>query len=232
MFGYEPRAVWADLRRLLHRQTTTDSAHAGRPRTVQTHPRREPWLTSRTTPITRPTPLRRPTRSFARTRDRHTGIHRATPCRSRWPAKPAGLAGLGARFGARLLDVILWYALYFIPAIPVMTWIDGGGGTTARTVLLAWLAVSFVLYFPLAVWKFGATLGKRVCGVRIVRRETAHPVGFWRALGRELFWLIAFIVPVLSLLNPLWCCWDRPYRQCLHDKTADTMVTNSSGRAE
>ncbi|MEH0433847.1 RDD family protein [Streptomyces stelliscabiei] len=146
--------------------------------------------------------------------------------------EPARLASLGARLGARLLDVIIWYAAYFIPAIPVMMWIDEGGGSTARTVLFAWLAVSFVLCFPFAVWKFGATLGKAVCGVRIVRRETAHPVGFWRALGRELFWLFAFIVPVLSLLNPLWCCWDKPYRQCLHDKTADTMAAAAPGRTK
>jgi uncharacterized RDD family membrane protein YckC len=142
--------------------------------------------------------------------------------------EPAGqLAGLGARLGARLLDVIIWYAVYFISAMPVMMWIDAGGGGTARTVLFAWLAASFVLYFPFATWKFGSTLGKRVCGVRIVRLETAQRVGFVRALGRELFWLFAFIVPVLSLLNPLWCCWDKPYRQCLHDKTADTMAVKA-----
>ncbi|GAQ65439.1 RDD family protein [Streptomyces scabiei] len=228
MFGYEPRAVWADLRRLLHRQTTTDSAHAGRPRTVQTHP---PEGTMADQPHHTHHPADPTPPPYAQFRP-YPGPAYGYAMPFAPATEPAGLAGLGARFGARLLDVILWYALYFIPAIPVMTWIDGGGGSTARTVLLAWLAVSFVLYFPFAVWKFGATLGKRVCGVRIVRRETAHPVGFWRALGRELFWLIAFIIPVLSLLNPLWCCWDKPYRQCLHDKTADTMVTNSSGRTE
>ncbi|WP_107468857.1 RDD family protein [Streptomyces caniscabiei] len=143
--------------------------------------------------------------------------------------EPAGLAGIGARLAARLLDMIIWFAAYFIPAIPVMMWIDAGGGSTARTALFSWLAASFVLYFPFTTWKWGSTLGKRVCRVRIVRRETAEAVGFWRALGRELFWLGAFIVPVLSLLNPLWCCWDKPYRQCLHDKVADTMAVATTG---
>ncbi|GHE34461.1 RDD family protein [Streptomyces capitiformicae] len=141
----------------------------------------------------------------------------------------AGLASVGARLGARVLDLIIWYAAYFVSAIPVMMWIDSGGGTTARTLLLGWLTASFVLYFPFAVWQFGSTLGKRACGIRVVRRETAQRVGFWRAAGRELFWVVAFIVPVLSLLNPLWCCWDKPYRQCLHDKTADTMVVAAPG---
>jgi uncharacterized RDD family membrane protein YckC len=126
--------------------------------------------------------------------------------------------------------VILWHAAYFIPAIPVMTWIDAGGGSTARTVLFVWLGASFVLYFPFATRKFGSTLGKRACGVRIMRRETAQRVGFWRTIRRELFWLITFIVPLPSLLNPLWCCWDKPYRQC-HDKIADTMAVAAPGRA-
>ncbi|MFK4273751.1 RDD family protein, partial [Streptomyces milbemycinicus] len=32
-----------------------------------------------------------------------------------------------------------------------------------------------------------------------------------------LFWLI----------NVLWCTWDRPYRQCLHDKAAKTVVVSA-----
>ncbi|WP_329201106.1 MULTISPECIES: RDD family protein [unclassified Streptomyces] len=137
---------------------------------------------------------------------------------------PAGLAHIGARFGARVLDVIFWYIGYFALAIPVMMWIDADGGAPAVALLIAWLAISFVLYFALPVWKFGSTLGKRICGIRVVRRETAAPVGFWRAAGREAFWLVAVFVPVLGFLNPLWCCWDRPYQQCLHDKVADTMA--------
>jgi hypothetical protein len=28
----------------------------------------------------------------------------------------------------------------------------------------------------------------------------------------------------VGLLDPLWCLWDKPYRQCLHDKPAKTVV--------
>jgi len=141
------------------------------------------------------------------------------------PAGPdLGLASVRARLGARVLDLVFWYVGYFVTAIPVMIWIDEGGGAAARTVLFVWLAATFSLYFPFSLWKFGSTLGKRICGVRIVRAETAERVGFWRAVGRETFWLVANIVPVLSLLNPLRCCWDKPYRQCLHDKVANTMA--------
>ncbi|TLS46131.1 RDD family protein [Streptomyces montanus] len=137
---------------------------------------------------------------------------------------PTGLAAIGSRLGARVLDLITWYVAYLVPVFPVVIWIDHGGGALARTLLFVWLLASFVLYFPFAIWKFGSTLGKRIFEVRIVRCETARRVGFWRAFGREMFWMGAFFIPVLSPLNALWCCWDKPWRQCLHDKVADTMA--------
>ncbi|MEU5661975.1 RDD family protein [Streptomyces longwoodensis] len=139
---------------------------------------------------------------------------------------PAGplLANIGARLGARLLDLVIWYVAYFVTAIPLMIWIDSGAGAAGQTVLVAWLLTTYVLYFPFSVCRFGSTIGKRICKIRIVRSQSALPLGFWRAMGRETFFFAAAVIPVLGLLNPLWCCWDKPYQQCLHDKVADTMV--------
>ncbi|GGU40449.1 RDD family protein [Streptomyces violascens] len=140
-------------------------------------------------------------------------------------AAPFGLADLGSRLGARVLDLVLWYVGYMATGgIWLSMWIDAGGGSTARTLLLIWVVASGVLYYPLCIGKYGSTLGKRICKVRIVRRETGQTIGFWRALSREVFWPVASIIPVLGLLNSLWCCWDKPYQQCLHDKVADTMA--------
>ncbi|EPH40641.1 RDD family protein [Streptomyces aurantiacus] len=134
------------------------------------------------------------------------------------------LADRGSRFGARLLDLVFWLLGYFAPGAPIMVWIDESGGGLSQVVLIVWLVTSLVLYFPVCIARFGSTLGKRICGVRIVRRETGGPVGFWRAMGRESFSLLGMVVPVLSLLDPLWCCWDKPLQQCLHDKAADTVA--------
>lgn len=139
------------------------------------------------------------------------------------PVSPP-LASIGARLGARLLDLVIWYVGYFLTAIPVMVWIDAGGGAAARTLLVTWLVTSFVLYFPFSVWRFGSTVGKRICKIRVVRCQSVQRVGFWRATGREVFFFVAAVIPVLGLLNPLWCCWDKPYQQCLHDKIVDTVV--------
>ncbi|MDW4912571.1 RDD family protein [Streptomyces californicus] len=141
----------------------------------------------------------------------------------RLPAGPP-LANIGARLGARLLDLVIWYVGYFLTALPLMLWIDSGGGATAQTLLLTWLLASFILYFPFTIWRYGSTLGKRVCNVRVVRSQSAQPVGFWRAAGRETFVFVAAVIPVLGLLNPLWCCWDKPLQQCLHDKVVDTVA--------
>ncbi|MGW0673567.1 RDD family protein [Streptomyces sp. NPDC002746] len=134
------------------------------------------------------------------------------------------LANIGARLGARLLDLVIWYVAYFLTAIPLMIWIDSGGGAAAQTILVTWLLAAFVLYFPFGIWRFGSTLGKRICNVRVVRSQSAQPIGFWRAMGRETFFFVAAVIPVLGLLNPLWCCWDKPFQQCLHDKIVDTVV--------
>ncbi|WP_340375765.1 RDD family protein [Streptomyces sp. SS7] len=148
-----------------------------------------------------------------------------SPAHSGIPPFPAGLADLGSRLGARVLDLIFWYVAYMATGgIWLSMWIDAGGGSTAQSLLAAWLLVSGTLYFPVCIWKFGQTLGKRICHVRIVRRESGQAIGFWRAMGREVLWPVVSFIPVLGLLNTLWCCWDRPYRQCLHDKVADTVA--------
>jgi len=33
-----------------------------------------------------------------------------------------------------------------------------------------------------------------------------------------------FFVPGLNWIDGLWQLWDKPYRQCLHDKFAETLV--------
>ncbi|NUQ96228.1 MAG: RDD family protein [Streptomyces sp.] len=136
-----------------------------------------------------------------------------------------GLADVGPRLGARLLDLVFWYVGYAATGgVWLGMWIDAGGGSTAQRLLVAWIVLSGVLYFPFSIWQYGSTLGKRICKVRIVRRGTGQPVGFWRALIREVVWPVANFIPVFGWLNSLWCLWDKPYRQCVHDKIADTMA--------
>lgn len=59
-----------------------------------------------------------------------------------------------------------------------------------------------------------------------MHRASGQRIGFWRALIRELFWPAAWILGPLGLIHSLWCTWDKPYQQCLHDKLVNTVVVD------
>ncbi len=73
----------------------------------------------------------------------------------------------------------------------------------------------------------GQTLGKRLLGIKVARIDDGT-FTFFQSIRR---WMIvglpsiigAYAVPV-AILDALWCTWDRPARQCLHDKFAQTVV--------
>lgn len=92
------------------------------------------------------------------------------------------------------------------------------------------LVVAFLYEVPqLAVW--GATLGKRACRIRVVRLDGVPQPGFGVAVKRWLATTMAPLVPfvggIYNLLDSLWLLWDRPFRQCLHDKFAKTAVVRT-----
>ncbi|WP_432093586.1 RDD family protein [Streptomyces sp. bgisy100] len=153
------------------------------------------------------------------------------------PGAPMGgppqeaLASQGVRLGARLLDgLILIVAFAVVLGVVVLLQLPGRDSdaymiTIAVLGICCWVALLF--YEPVMTWKYGATLGKRICGIRVARLEDGQNISFGRAMGR---WGITFamgFVPLLPLLNVLWCCWDEPFRQCLHDKVVTTVVVKN-----
>lgn len=102
--------------------------------------------------------------------------------------------------------------------------------TTIRLTLLVTaivLAVSFAYEVPQLI-RWGQTLGKRVTQVRVVRRDGELRLGAGAVVLR---WLTQAAAPQLPwigigiwLLDSLWLLWDKPWRQCLHDKVASTIV--------
>lgn len=102
--------------------------------------------------------------------------------------------------------------------------------TTIRLTLLLTavvLAVSFAYEVP-QLLRWGQTIGKRVTAVRVVRRDGELRLGAGAVMLR---WLTQAAAPQLPwigigiwLLDSLWLLWDKPWRQCLHDKVASTIV--------
>lgn len=154
-------------------------------------------------------------------------------------------AGLGKRFLARLIDTVVLGAIGGAVAVPfaakakthvdekidaakqtgrtVTVWLlDGTTGGYLGAVIGALLVVG-ILYEALPTGKWGRTLGKKLCGLRVCGIESHEAPGFGAALRR---WLVYSVLGVLvvGVFNVLWCVVDRPWRQCWHDKAARTFV--------
>ncbi|MBT2389673.1 RDD family protein [Streptomyces sp. ISL-1] len=155
-------------------------------------------------------------------------------------------ASLGKRFAARLIDTLLLGALVGAVAVPVLSrarahvdekieaakqsgetvtvWLVDSTTVGHLGIILGALLVLGVLYEALPTAKWGRTLGKKLCGLKVWGIESHEPPSFGAALRR---WLVYSVLGVIALgvLNVLWCLFDRPWRQCWHDKAAHTFVT-------
>ncbi|MFD7294691.1 RDD family protein [Streptomyces sp. NPDC059897] len=160
-------------------------------------------------------------------------------------AAAARPASLGKRFAARLIDSVVVGAVTATVAVPLGTkavdhingkideakasgrqvtvWLLDGTTGTYLGIILAVLLVVGTLYEALPTSKWGHTLGKKLFGLTVRDMEEHDAPTFVSALKR---W-IAYSVPgvlVVGVLGVLWGAFDRPWRQCLHDKAARTFV--------
>jgi uncharacterized RDD family membrane protein YckC len=155
-------------------------------------------------------------------------------------------ASLGKRLAARMIDTVLLGALVGAVAVPVLSrarahidekieaakqsgemvtvWLVDGTTAGHFGIVLSALLVLGVLYEALPTAKWGRTLGKKLCGLTVWGIESHEPPSFGAALRR---WLVYGVLGLLAVgvLNVLWCLFDRPWRQCWHDKAARTFVT-------
>ncbi|WP_435835126.1 RDD family protein [Streptomyces albus] len=164
---------------------------------------------------------------------------------ARVAAREARPAGLGRRFGARLVDLVLTLAVGAGAAVPFVgkavdhieakvdaveqagvtqrVWLIDGTTGGYLALVLGVLLVFGLLYevWPTARW--GRTLGKKLFGVSVVNIEGHEKPAFTKSLLR---WLVYGVLGVLvvGVVNLLWCFVDRPWRQCWHDKVAGTFV--------
>jgi len=102
---------------------------------------------------------------------------------------------------------------YFLPLLGVM----------AVLILLSLLFA--YLYTVEMMFRSGQTVGKRVMKIQVIPIDPAVTLTRWLAFKRFLVQHVAAaFVPAGGLIDGLWQLWDKPYRQCLHDKFAMTVV--------
>ncbi|MEU5105589.1 RDD family protein [Streptomyces sp. NPDC021354] len=154
-------------------------------------------------------------------------------------------AALGRRLLARIIDSAVLLGVVGAAAYPLWTkasdhfdekverakltgetvtvyWLDGTTGVYLGVVLGLLLVVGLI-YEALPTAKWGATLGKKLCGVRVLDIEGHDSPSFGAALRRWLVYGVLWLL-VIGVFNVLWCLFDRPWRQCWHDKAARTFV--------
>lgn len=130
-----------------------------------------------------------------------------------YPGEQLGLpesgSGSVAGYGRRLIALFVDWGLSLLIASFLARALDLSAQQRSLTTLLIFGAQA-ALFTALA----GISLGKRLCGVRVVRLD-GKPVGPLWALVRTV--LVLAVIPALI--------WDRDHRG-LHDRAANTVVIN------
>ncbi len=141
-------------------------------------------------------------------------------------------AGFWIRAGAKLIDsIILWIFNSVLSVVFVLAFPGKAGGianpedSEALPLLLVLYGSLFLiqfasaaLYSTLMVGRYGATVGKMACGLRIM--TPSGPPGYGRAFGRYAAELVSGMILGLGYLMVAF----DPERRALHDRMCNTWV--------
>ncbi|MGA5357148.1 RDD family protein [Streptomyces purpurascens] len=154
-------------------------------------------------------------------------------------------AGLGKRLAARLLDTVVLLGVTAAAAVPLGTkaidhvnekidaaklsgetvtvWLLDGTTSVYLGIIVAVLLLVGVVSEVLPTAKWGRTLGKRLMGLDVRDIEGHEAPDFGSALRRWLVYSVPGLL-VVGIVGVAWCLFDKPWRQCWHDKAAHTFV--------
>ncbi|MEV6106930.1 RDD family protein [Streptomyces sp. NPDC051940] len=160
------------------------------------------------------------------------GAAYGTPAQDPRLAGMPPLANLGKRVVARIID----YLIIYVP-LSILIAITGGFGDIDDGSFgggYGWSLLGIAAYFVyegLMLTRSGQTVGKKVMHIRVAMLENgavpAGNPGWIRSAVFHLPPLVPCIGTLFQLYNVLSCLWDRPYRQCVHDKAAKTVVVEA-----
>ncbi|MEV5240540.1 RDD family protein [Streptomyces cinnamoneus] len=146
----------------------------------------------------------------------------------------AGMPPLANRF-RRLVARIVDGLIVSVPVSAVFWGIawgadpwDDQGKSTGLSIIVS---LVYFVYEGLMLTTRGQTLGKMLMKIRVAMLDDgAIPQG-QPGWTRAAVYSLPQVVPccgfVFWLVNVLWCTWDQPYHQCIHDKAAKTVVVST-----
>jgi len=140
------------------------------------------------------------------------------------------LAGVGQRALAQALDglVLLLPALlvvYFTTGELLVATDENASGSQLWATFI--LVVLQIAYNTVCVATWGATVGKRIVGIRVVNQVDGGPVSFNYAAVRALIPSAAGLIPVVGIAAPIVIymrAFFHPLRKGWHDQAAGTIV--------
>ena len=152
----------------------------------------------------------------------------------------ADYAGFGSRLGAMLIDGLIG-ALFSLPGIIALfagpkeirlCEIDDEQQLCELPTAAGWalfgvlLAAGIIAYYVILCRMLGRgqSWGMKATHIRLVGAQDGQPIGFGRALGRQLFG--AFISGNVCALGYLWMLWDKR-KQTWHDKIVNSVVVKT-----
>jgi uncharacterized RDD family membrane protein YckC len=134
--------------------------------------------------------------------------------------------GVGRRLLALIIDAILLGIVNFIIGLifhagmtntnGVMSYNSSGPGAALQIIIP-------IVYFIVMEAMWGATLGKMVLGIRIVKLD-GSPIGWGESIIRNLLRIIDDIPFFIPYLLGAILIWTSPTRQRLGDRVAKTVV--------
>jgi uncharacterized RDD family membrane protein YckC len=130
--------------------------------------------------------------------------------------------GVGLRAVAAIIDTALLFVVGYLIALAT-------GGTSEGGFLLQgvpffiWLAIALAYYIVMEA-RSGATLGKRVIGLKVVKLEGGAPLDWQASIARNVLRLIdgLFFYLVGAIV-----VWTSDKKQRLGDKVAGTVVVRA-----
>ncbi|WP_031070277.1 RDD family protein [Streptomyces sp. NRRL WC-3742] len=140
-----------------------------------------------------------------------------------------GMPPLGTwprRILARLIDYLLMQAVGAIIVAPFADLSERNGSAGAF-----WVgALLYLVYEALMLSRDGQTLGKKATKIRVAMLIDGNPPTQSAAWTRAAVFILPAVLCCAALwwlVDGLWGVFDKPYRQCIHDKAAKTVVVTT-----
>lgn len=136
------------------------------------------------------------------------------------------LGGWGARILARAIDLVMIVAISMILVLPFASLGDQSGVAGSL-----WLAYAILLvYEGIMLSRGGQTVGKKLMKIRVATLAdgSAPDAGTaWTRSATTVLPAVLCCIVLWWLIDGLFGVFDKPYRQCIHDKAAKTVVVST-----